>query len=74
LKEYLNRMSMRGISRVEGKPLTTVYSLIKRVGIKAYVGLSVLQDLKNFTSKFTILYESWTYGLGTVLRGSLDLE
>jgi len=46
LKEYLNRMSMRGISRVEGKPLTTVYSLIKRVGIKAYVGLSVLQDLR----------------------------
>ncbi|QXJ29207.1 hypothetical protein J5U23_02076 [Saccharolobus shibatae B12] len=24
LKEYLNRMSMRGIAKVEGKPLTTV--------------------------------------------------
>ncbi len=30
LKEYTNRMSLRGISKVEGRPLTTVYSLVKR--------------------------------------------
>ncbi|QXJ35585.1 hypothetical protein J5U22_02132 [Saccharolobus shibatae] len=33
LKEYLNRMSMRGIPKVEGKPLTTVYSLVRSRGI-----------------------------------------
>ncbi|QXJ34606.1 hypothetical protein J5U22_01152 [Saccharolobus shibatae] len=62
LKEYLNRMSMRGIAKVEGKPLTTVYSLIKRKGVEAYVNLLVLQEqLKGFTAKVTILDESWTY-------------
>ncbi len=44
LKEYLNRMSIRGIAKVKGKPLTTVYSLIKRKGIEAYVNLLVLQE------------------------------
>jgi len=53
---------MRGISGIEEKPLTTVYSLIKRVEIKAYVGISVLQgQLKNLTAKFIVLDESWTY-------------
>jgi len=62
LKEYLNRMSMRGIAKVEGKPLTTVYSLIKRKGIVAYVNLLVLQEqLKSFTAKVTVFDESWTY-------------
>ncbi len=62
LKEYLNRMSIRGIAKVEGKPLTTVYSLIKRKGIEAYVNLLVLQErLRSFTAKFTIIDESWTY-------------
>ncbi|QXJ27594.1 hypothetical protein J5U23_00461 [Saccharolobus shibatae B12] len=52
LKEYLNRMSMRGIAKVEGKQLTTVYSLIKRKGIEAYVNLLVLQEqLRSFTAK-----------------------
>jgi Transposase and inactivated derivatives, IS1 family len=62
LKEYLNRVSMRGIAKVEGKPLTTVYSLIKREGIVAYVNLLVLQEqLKGFTAKVTVFDESWTY-------------
>jgi insertion element IS1 protein InsB len=62
LKEYLNRMSMRGIAKVEGKPLTTVYSLIKRKGIVEYVNLLVLQEqLKSFTAKVTVFDESWTY-------------
>ncbi|BDB98497.1 IS1 family transposase [Saccharolobus caldissimus] len=62
LNEYLNRASIRGIARVEGKPLTTVYSLIKRKGVEAYVNLLVLQEqLKSFTAKVTVIDESWTY-------------
>jgi hypothetical protein len=62
LKEYLNRMSMRGIAKVEGKPLTTFYSLIKRKGIEAYVNLLVLQEqLRSFTAKVMVFDESWTY-------------
>lgn len=62
LREYTNRMSLRGISKVEGRPLTTVYSSVKRAALKAYVDLSILQaQLKAFRSKFAVLDESWTY-------------
>lgn len=62
LKEYLNRMSMRAISRVEGKPLTTVYSLVRRIGIRAFTNLTILKgELKNFTAKSTVFDEFWTY-------------
>jgi len=62
LKEYTNRMSMRGVARVEGKPLTTIYSLVMRKGIEAYAHLLILQEqLKNFTAKSTVIDESWTY-------------
>ncbi|BCU68943.1 IS1 transposase [Stygiolobus caldivivus] len=62
LKEYTNRMSMRGIARVEGKPLTTIYSFIRRKGVEAYAYLLLLQErLEGFTAKATVLDESWTY-------------
>ncbi|BCU71629.1 hypothetical protein KN1_29260 [Stygiolobus caldivivus] len=62
LKEYTNRMSMRGIARVEGKPLTTIYSFIRRKGVEAYAYLLLLQGrLEGFTAKATVLDESWTY-------------
>ena len=62
LEEYLNMMSMRGIARVEGKPLTTIYSFIKRVGAKAYAELTALWgQLKSFTAESTVLDEFWTY-------------
>ena len=62
LKEYLNRMSLRRIAKVEGKPLTTIYSFIKRKGVKAYVNLLILREqIKAFTAKFAVIDESWTY-------------
>ncbi|QGA69280.1 IS1 family transposase [Sulfolobus sp. E11-6] len=62
LKEYLNRMSMRAISRVEGKPLTTIYSLVKRIGAKAFTSLIILRgQLKSFVAKSTVFDEFWTY-------------
>jgi len=62
LKEYLNRM--RGISRKEDHKLQPNKENQCK-GIRLYISPS---QLKNFTSKFTILDKSWTYALGTVLR------
>ncbi|QGA53859.1 hypothetical protein GFS03_04335 [Sulfolobus sp. E5-1-F] len=63
LKECLNRM--RGISRVENIALTTIYSIVKRVGLRAFELLILRSQLKSLMAKSKVFEEFRTYlGMG----------
>ncbi|BFH74806.1 hypothetical protein SJAV_27500 [Sulfurisphaera javensis] len=62
-------MSMRSISRVSNRDVSTVYHVIRKIGLNAYLALLDLQGLiKNYSVREKIFDEQWTFY--RVRRGS----